>query len=129
MDLEQSRQDRDYLYGRLLAVADRLESYALFKGGKTDRSTNAIRLMGSFSTKPYFTWGVLWNRLLPYITQLQGARYFLSIIDSIMVLFKEGEYENNNPLSPLYLLGYSAQTRALLQKKERLEVNENGIEQ
>jgi len=128
MNLEESRTDRDYLYGRLLAVADKLESIALYKANKTEsqkRPTNAIRLMNGFVNKPYGTWGVLYKQLLPYIAQLQGATYFQGIIDSIMVLFKQGDYEDNKPLSPLYLLGYSAQNRALSKNKEKTERSEN----
>lgn len=119
MDLEEKRTDRDYLYGRLLAVADKLEQSALYKAGKhEDRATNAVRLMSSFSVKPYSTWGLLWKQLLPYINQLNGAGYFISIINEIKSLFEKGAYEDNSPLSPLYLLGYSHQTRFFSIKKE-----------
>lgn len=132
MELEEFRNDRDYLYGRLLAVADKLENYAMFKANKNRnmddrRATNAIRLMSGFSVKPYSTWKVLWNQLIPYINQLNGAAYHLSIIDSIMILFKSGEFEDNKPLSPLYLLGYSAQNRALIKKEKKEESNNDSF--
>jgi hypothetical protein len=38
-----------------------------------------------------------------------------------MALFQPGDYESNKPLSPVYLLGYSAQYRALSNKKENKE--------
>lgn len=127
--LDETRKDRDYLFGRLLAVADRLEQAALYKADKKDiRATNAIRLMGAFSVKPYHTWGILYQQLLPYINQLKGAGYYQSIIDDIMVLLAE-EYENNKPLSPLYLLGFSAQRKVFnnKNKQENTEVDENDI--
>jgi CRISPR-associated protein Csd1 len=34
VELEKNRDDRDYIYGRLLAVADDIESYARYKQGK-----------------------------------------------------------------------------------------------
>ena len=126
MELEEKRQDRDYLFGRLLAVADKMESVALYKQDKSNqRATNAVRLMSSFAVKPFSTWLVLYNQLLPYRNQLQGAGYYQSIIDSIMVLFKSGDYEENNnkPLSALYLLGYSAQNRTLNNKNKNKEEN------
>jgi len=65
--------------------------------------------------------------LIPYKSQLNGAGYYQSLIDSIMVLFKDGDYENNAPLSPLYLLGYSAQNKdlSLNTKNEKSEGKEN----
>ncbi|HHW45388.1 MAG TPA: type I-C CRISPR-associated protein Cas8c/Csd1 [Clostridiales bacterium] len=132
LELDENRKDRDYLYGRLLSIADRLERTALYKAGKRDtRPTNAIRLMAAFQIKPYTTWLQIYTQLIPYINQLDGARYYQSLIDSIMVLFKEGEYEDNSPLSPLYLLGFSAQNRAFLRINNEMEgvENENAAEQ
>jgi len=129
LTLDETRKERDYLYGRLLAIADKLEQSAMYKTGKQDnRTTNAVRLMGAFAIKPYHTWGVLYQQLLPYINQLNGAGYYQSIIDEIMVHLAE-EYENNKPLAPLYLLGFSAQRRVLSNKnkQENLEIDENDI--
>lgn len=125
MELEESRRDRDYLYGRLLAIADKLEQTALYHANKADqRATNAVRLMNAFSLKPYHTWGIIYHHLLPYRMQLNGATFFQQKIDEVMALFKEGDFENNRPLSPLYLLGYSAQMRALTKKQDK-EENKN----
>jgi CRISPR-associated protein Csd1 len=125
MELEESRPDRDYLFGRLLSVADRLEATALYKAGVEDRATNAVKLMSAFAVKPYSTWGVLWKQLIPYKNQLCGAGYYQSIIDGIMALFKDGEFEDNKPLSSLYLLGYSAQNRALFNNNKPKEKTNN----
>jgi len=128
LELDKTRTDRDYLYGRLLAVADRLEQVAMYKANKSDiRTTNAVRLMAAFAVKPYHTWGVLYQQLIPYINQLNGAKYYQSIIDDILVLLAS-EYENNTSLSPLYLLGFSAQRREFKNKhnQENLEDDENG---
>jgi CRISPR-associated protein Csd1 len=121
LELDTGRTDRDYLFGRLLSVADKLERTALLKADKQDsRPTNAVRLMSAFRVKPYSTWGILDMQLDPYRKQLKGASYYQALIDSIMVLFKDGDYEKNTPLSPLYLLGFSAQNRALLKNKKRV---------
>lgn len=125
MSLDSERTDRDYLYGRLLALADQLESYALYKQGiRGTRSTNAVKLWSSFVVKPHNTWGILWRQLLPYINQLNGAHWFQSKIDEVMALFKAGEFEDNAPLSPLYLLGYSLQRRELIQSNTELKNTE-----
>jgi CRISPR-associated protein Csd1 len=44
MALEPDRVSRDYLYGRLLAIADNIENYALSLAGEK-RDTTAARLM------------------------------------------------------------------------------------
>ena len=129
LGLDETRKDRDYLYGRLLAVADRIERRALYKANKQDvRATNAVRLMSAFAVKPYHTWGILYRQLIPYINQLYGAGYEQSVVDEIMDLLAE-DYEDNRPLSPLYLLGFSAQRKAfekMKYKQENSEVDENG---
>jgi len=127
LGLDEDRKERDYLYGRLLAVADKIEQVAMFRTGKqNDRATNAVRLMSAFAVKPYHTWGILYQQLHPYINQLKGAGYYQSIIDEIMIQLSN-EYENNAPLSPLYLLGFSAQRRVLNTKNKQgnSEDNEN----
>src|SRR5690606_26544364 len=52
--LDMECMDRDYLFGRLLAVADVLERRAL--GSDEKRATNAIRYMNAFSMRPARTW-------------------------------------------------------------------------
>lgn len=129
LELDTNRTDRDYLFGRLLSVADKLERTALYKADKQEtRATNAVKLMSAFQIKPYSTWGLIHNQLIPYKNQLNGAGYYQSIIDGILALFQNGDYEDNSPLSPLYLLGYSAQNRAFFKtnKNENSEETNDG---
>ena len=51
MSLEEDRTTRDYLFGRLLAIADNIERLALLAAGE-DRETNAARLMQRFADHP-----------------------------------------------------------------------------
>jgi CRISPR-associated protein Csd1 len=126
LGLDEKRDDRDYLYGRLLAVADRLEEFALYKADKTNtRATNAVRLMAAFQVRPYHTWGVLHQQLIPYKNQLNGAGYYQSIIDVILLMFKDRDFESNAQLSPLYLLGFSAQRRAFFKEDDKNQKQEN----
>lgn len=115
--LEGQRTDREYLYGRLLAVADKIESAARYKQGsaKDDvRPTNAIRYMTAFSQHPFRTWHMLFTQQLnPYIQQLHGASWHLNQIEEIMALFTQGAYESDSPLNGKYLLGFFAQRQAL----------------
>lgn len=106
MYLEPNRDDRDYLYGRLLALADNFEESVLRKQGVKDRPTNAIKLMSNFTAKPYTTWGTLWKQLTPYLKSANGGSWFRNEVDDVMALFKEGDFEDNKALSPMFLLGY-----------------------
>ncbi len=126
LELEENRTDRDYLYGRLLAIADAIESSARYKQGNTKddiRATNAIRYMTAFSQNPFRTWSMLWNQLNPYIQQLNGADWYLTQIGNIKELFNEGDFESNASLDGKYLLGFFAQRQKLRTKKQKSDQN------
>ena len=131
MALENERTDRDYLYGRLLAVAEYLEEKALYLAGE-NRITNAARLMQRFSDHPFQTWVYIEKSLDPYKTRLQVKRpkklFFLkNQVDDIHNKFLPGDYEKEGRLSGLYLLGYHCQRLELLQKIDK-EEKESEIE-
>jgi len=126
MALETERTDRDYLYGRLLAVAEYLEEKALYLAGE-NRITNAARLMQRFSDQPYQTWLIIEMGLDSYKTRLQSKRphklFFLkNLMDEIHSNFLPGDYEKGGRLSGLYLLGYHCQRLELIQKVEKEEI-------
>ena len=128
--LEENRTDRGYLYGRLLAVADRIESAARHKQGnvKDDaRPTNAVRYMTAFAQHPFRTWKILWDQLNPYIQQLNGANWYLNQVGVIMANFCQGEYESDRSLDGSYLMGYFLQ-RLSLQPKQVKENNDGDNE-
>ena len=105
MSIEMERRDRDYLYGRLLGAADKLEEYALYKK-KNDRVvTAALRYMQTFSQRPFMAWNTIHKCLNPYIQQVKGSFAFTEIQD-IMQLFEEGDYEKDAPMNGSYLIGY-----------------------
>ena len=112
MSLEKDRNTRDYLYGRLLAIADRIEGLALYKAGEK-RETSAARLMQRFSEQPFETWKNIELSLSPYKARLGGANFFQNQIDEIMGLFNSNDYLNNNRLSGEFLLGYHCQRKEL----------------
>lgn len=130
--LEEQRTDRDYLYGRLLAVADKIESLARHKQGTTKvdaRATNAIRYMTAFSQHPFRTWHTLFTQHLNhYIQQLNGAYWYLNQIETIMLLFNEGECELDKPLNGKFLLGFFAQRQMLRLRQEKDKGKINGGE-
>jgi len=131
MALETERTDRDYLYGRLLAVAEYLEEKALYLAGE-NRITNAARLMQRFSDQPFQTWLIIEKGLDSYKTRLQSKRpyqlFFLkNLMDELHSKFLPGEYEKEGRLTGLYLLGYHCQRLELIQKSDK-EENDSELE-
>lgn len=117
MTLETDRRTRDYLYGRLLAIAENIESRALFVARET-RDTTAARLMQRFADRPYSTWRTIELALVPYKTRLRASRGgFLFkmdlLLDDVMGAFSGEEFTQDAPLSGEFLLGYHCQRQAL----------------
>lgn len=97
--------DRNYLYGCLLAIADKAESDTYERGEK--RVTNARRLWNAFSSRPYQTWQIIEERLEPYLEKEQWAMTkYTKHINEIMGKFSPEEFADNSKLSPLYLIGF-----------------------
>lgn len=113
MALDPDRKTRDYLYGRLLAIADRLEGLALYKA-REKRDTNAARYMQQFADRPNKTWRQIYLSLSPYMARLGGAKDYKDIMDEVMCKFDPIEaFTSDKPLSGEFLLGYHCQ-RAVL---------------
>ena len=127
MALEDERTDRDYLYGRLLAIAEHLEEVALNVTNEK-RETTAARLMQRFADFPFSTWRTIELSLIPYKSRLQVNRLaFLkkmkNLMDEIHSKFESEDYEKDDRLSGAYLLGYHCQ-RLSLRYKENIEHQE-----
>ncbi len=115
--LERDRTSRDYLYGRLLALAEHMESRALYVAGEK-RDTNAAKLMQRFAERPYSTWLTIETSLTPYKTRLRASRSaFLHAteteIDEVMSMFVADDFTSGNRLTGEFLLGYHCQRAAL----------------
>jgi CRISPR-associated protein Csd1 len=120
MTVDETRCTRDYLYGRLLAVAEHMESRALYLAGEK-RDTTAAKLMQRFAARPFSTWKTIELSLVPYKTRLQTKRpgFLLemnSLLDEIHALFDPTIYENDSHLSGEFLLGYHCQRKKLYEK-------------
>jgi len=127
MALDPNRKTRDYLYGRLLAIADRLEGHALYKA-KEKRDTNAARYMQQFADRPNKTWRQIYLSLPPYMARLGGAKHYKDLMDEVMCKFDPIEdFNSDKALSGEFLLGYHCQRAALWQKEvlEPIEQEEN----
>lgn len=116
MSLDETRTTRDYLYGRLLAIADVLEEIALYKA-KEKRATNAARYMQQFSQRPYQTWKQIHEALSPYMIRLGGAHFHKNLIAQVTNLNPEA-LEGNKPLTGEYLLGYYCQRQKLIDERK-----------
>ena len=55
MAYDPNEKDRSYLYGCLLAIADKAESHAYNDDERNNRVTNARRYWSAFSQHPYQT--------------------------------------------------------------------------
>ncbi|WP_019153451.1 type I-C CRISPR-associated protein Cas8c/Csd1 [Robertmurraya massiliosenegalensis] len=117
--LDKNNDNRDYLFGRMLAIADVLERTALDNDEK--RSTNAIRYMNAFSRHPFRTWNVIQASIQPYQAKL-GTRlnYLSSLLDEVGSKMKPNEF-TDEPLSGMYLLGFYSQRHALYKGKKKDE--------
>ena len=111
--------DRSYLFGCLLAIADKAESEAYDEQERNVRITNARRYWNVFSQRPYTTWGIIEERLTPYMNKL-GKRQvkYSKWINEITSKMNEEMFANNKRLEPLYLLGYHHFTEFMYSRKE-----------
>lgn len=124
MSLDESRATRDYLYGRLLALADRLEQWALKEGGEK-RQTNAARLMQRFADYPYSTWRTIELSLGSYKARLGKKAWKLEgKISEVMALFHPDDFISDRKLSGEFLLGYHCQQQALWNKEQATQDKE-----
>ncbi|MDG0809694.1 type I-C CRISPR-associated protein Cas8c/Csd1 [Cohnella rhizosphaerae] len=121
--LNEALNDRSYLFGRMLAVADVLERRAL--GREEKRATNAIRYMNAFAMRPARTWTVIQSAIQPYQAKL-GARatYWNSLLDQIGSMLAPADF-SDQPLSGIYLLGFYSQRHALYQKRAQEQASED----
>lgn len=122
MALEEDRTTRDYLYGRLLALAERIEETALRIGGE-ERPTTAARLMQRFADRPFSTWRNIELSLQPYMQRLQGNRTGFLVnrkkeLDAVQALFFPKDFISDKSLSGEFLLGYHCQRQAWLSKTD-----------
>ena len=121
MALESERTSRDYLYGRLLAVAERMERVALLLADEK-RPTNAERLMQRFADRPFSTWNTLEKALQPYRQRLRQVREpFLfkmdKLLDAIQTKFATEDFLSDERLSGEFLLGYHCQRQVFWNKE------------
>lgn len=127
--LDENCRIRSYLYGRLLAVADRMEYRTYDKDKDSGRITNAKRYMTTFSQRPFETWKIIEENLGPYRGKLgiKERHYYDNLIDKISALFDVEAFSDNTKLDGLYLLGFHSQSFDM--KKMKTEISAQGAEE
>lgn len=118
--VDETCKDRSYLFGRWLAVAQRVEESTFSKEDRENgRITAAERYMQQFSKKPMETTKVISECLCPYIEKLKGKPEYSLVMKmyQIMDVIDVNQYVKRDPLSELYILGYSSQTNEFYSKK------------
>lgn len=124
MALNKENTDRDYLFGRLLAVTNYLEDYVNYLTENTGRETNAFRYWSVFAQRPAATYKLIRENLNSYIIKLRKERnfkyhYCLSLLEEIFDKLEDNGYFNNHSLKENYLLGYYSQMADLRSKKSK----------
>lgn len=120
VELIEDNDSRDYLFGRLLGVAEVMERNVL-KDRNEKRATNATRYFNAFSQHPARTWHVIRKQLTPYFERLGGdASWYAMILQTIEAKMTV-EQMTDDPLGPVFILGYSSQIQDMYTKKEDKE--------
>ena len=126
MSLDTENRSRDYLYGRLLAVAENTESYALYLAGEK-RATTAERYMQRFAEHPFATWRNIELALKTYQERLRnnGKDTGAQAIGEIMELFATDDFTCDDKLSGEFLLGYHCQKMEIARRIAELSANKS----
>lgn len=120
MALELENYDRSYLFGRVLAYYHYIEYCVLAAKGES-RPTNALRLKNAYSRKPAKTMSILAEKVQPYINKVYGKQSkTIQDLERILSGIRTVDM-TNEALTPIYLLGYSAQVTELFDKKGEKE--------
>lgn len=117
--LDVNNNDRSYLFGRLLAIADYIEKRII---KDESRETNAIRLMSVFKKRPLYAWNILEERLLPYWKK--HSQGFCIVYQNMVsdIVDRLQAYDGiDRPLEDTFILGFRSQQNALYTKNNNTE--------
>ncbi len=129
MELDLNSKNRSYLFGRLLAVAERVERITYDTDEK--RQPNAMRLQSAFCQRPMHTWRLIEESLNPYYAKLKPTTrsYFKNRVSDIISNLQQTDMNNLNlALEDVYLLGYYLERKELNTYKVNNNEEENNNE-
>lgn len=114
MTLNTESHDRSYNYGRLLAVLDSAESYALYQK-HNNRSTNAQRYISNYMQRPATTFKNIYTAVIKNLDS-KNLQYLQRDLDDIMDNLTELDMVDE-PLTSKALLGFSHERTAIKKRK------------
>lgn len=119
--LEDNVEDRNVLFGRLLAVYDYMEQQAMFRQEES-RTTNVKRYWNAFSSRPSRTFKTIKQNMIPYEKKLSDFKLkkFEQWTEEIMSHLSVNGFDNK-PLSEMYLPGYYKQMEYMKQAFSKKE--------
>ena len=124
VDVEVGNQTNSYLYGRLMAVYEQIESTALYYRGTDKRQTFVEKNWASIINRPLHMWDRMATKTSPYMNYLLRNKPGIHHKFSILVLelgsqlAENGDFatKGKKPLDDDFILGYYHQLKALRQK-------------
>lgn len=130
--LDKENKNRSYLFGRLLALFERIEEATYLKEEGVSRNTNAQKFWTSYTNKPASTMQILFERIKPYEKRLGQSNYGLLVKikkeeKEVIQLIHENymdKKELNQPLDYHFIFGYYAQIQYLFTKSDKKESEE-----
>jgi len=123
LETEKNREDRDVLFGRLLAILEKEEQDACYVQNqeKEERQTNAKKYWSIYQARPAKTCEYILRKFVAgYEEKLNKAakNYFNKEKDAILLDLAKINGFNNNPLKENYLIGYALQKEKIYTKKQ-----------
>jgi CRISPR-associated protein Csd1 len=117
--LDTNNTNRSYLFGRLLAIAEKVERDTY--GAGEERETNALRMQTIFSRRPLYAWRILEEKLNPYYSRLTSSsrQYYKRLTGEIVTALEDCTQALDRPLEDVYLLGYYSQRQAFYKKNDK----------
>lgn len=133
--LDRENIDRSYLYGRLLAIYERMEK-SCFDKDDDIRVSNAEKLWTSFVNNPVLISARLRNMIRPYQNKLmvnenkRGIYFKLEkemseVTNLIDENYSYKKQSSSMPLGPGFIFGYEAQKKDIFTKKINKEENDD----
>lgn len=129
MELNLNSDDINYNCGRLLAVAHEIERRALRMANSDNvRNTNAIRYFTKFALYPCKTWGIIYNRLAPYIERLgtKGNKLY-QLMQEISAKIPPEEFEKLKSLDGRMALGFDSQRYYFFNMTDKEQKSDNDL--
>lgn len=125
MKIDENYTNIDYLCGRLLAVADEIERYALRdQYNSVVRTTNAMRYFSRFMQSPCTTWEMINNKMDTYISRLgQKANYLIQLKEEISSKIDPEEFFKIRNLDGRAALGFDSQKKEI--RDRNMEISKN----